>query len=217
MNTIAIVIICQVALLAIVWGLLSDKMGNIHLDVNKQLDAIQSGIDRVGDRVVDNSWNEPVTVESLREVIRSNGYTPDEPFEGADPTLVTFKVKDLIVRINAGHLPYLAFQLGFTLDMKDMDIELLHKASREVSDAMYLAKVSVTEDPGCIDFGSEVYCDSLAYLRDNFGRFLNIPFEAHERHRIAYARLREESKKAVEDMIASAFHKDHPDSGNDSI
>ena len=216
MNTIAIVIICQVALLVIVWGLLSDKMGNIHLDVNKQLDTIQSGIERVGDRVVDKSRNEPVTVESLRDVIRSNGYTPEEPVEEGDSTSVAFKVKDLFVRINASHLPFLSFQLGFTLDMRAMDVELLHRASREVSDSMYLAKVSVTEDPGAVVFQSEAYCDSLAYLRDNFERFLSIPFEAHEHHRNAYQRMLEESNKVVEDMVASAFHKDHPDKGNDS-
>ena len=60
-------------------------------------------------------------------------------------------------------------------------------------------------------FQGEMYCDSNAYLRNNFKRFVEMPFEAADYYGKVYNEMRENSRKAVEGIISSVFHKEKPD------
>lgn len=227
MSTIATILICQVVMLAIVLGLLLTQIDGIGQGLEKQ---IRLAGDRL-DRVLERNWKEedrapgeqtlflqgkmipanaPVTIEYIRDVIRSNGYEPKTPDLERCPTDVMFLVNDLIFRVNTNRLPYLALELGFAFDVKNMDLDLLYKSAREISDSMFVVKVSVREDTGVLLFQAEAYFDTVAYLFNNFRLLLNLTVEASERHRLSYDRMRVESAKAVEDIISSAFHKGAP-------
>ena len=187
--------ICQVLVLAIVSGLLFLKFTETRKETAP---------------AVETSWgDEPVTLESVQEVVRSNGYTLDDC--DGDPTDVTFMISDTRFRINARNLPFLSFEVGYLMEREEMDVDLMLKAAAKVTGTMYVAKAVLLESAGALVFQGEMYCDSNAYLRNNFKRFVEMPFEAADYYGKVYNEMRENSRKAVEGIISSVFHKEKPD------
>ena len=192
---ITALMICQVLVLAIVSGLLFLKFTEARKEAAP---------------AVETSWgDEPVTLESVQEVVRSNGYTLDDC--DGDPTDVTFMISDTRFRINARNLPFLSFEVGYLMEREEMDVDLMQKAAAKVTGTMYVAKAVLLESAGALVFQGEMYCDSNAYLRNNFKRFVEMPFEAADYYGKVYNEMRENSRKAVEGIISSVFHKEKPD------
>lgn len=192
---ITALMICQVLVLAIVSGLLFLKFTEARKETAP---------------AVETSWgDEPVTLESVQEVVRSNGYTLDDC--DGDPTDVTFMISDTRFRINARNLPFLSFEVGYLMEREEMDVDLMQKAAAKVTGTMYVAKAVLLESAGALVFQGEMYCDSNAYLRNNFKRFVEMPFEAANYYGKVYNEMRENSRKAVEGIISSVFHKEKPD------
>ena len=158
----------------------------------------------------------PVTVESVRGVLRENGYRPTGPdAEPNERQLLTFNIEDTKFNVDVTRLPFLILELGYSLDPAEEDIDLLNRAAYEVTSGIFIGKAIILGEGQAVVFQAEMLCDTEAHLRDNFRRYMDIVIETRRRFYDTYQKMREEKKKVVEDIMKSAFKTDDQDNGND--
>ena len=158
----------------------------------------------------------PVTVESVRDVLRENGYRPTGPdAEPNERQLLTFNIEDTKFHVDVTRLPFLVLELGYSLDPAEEDIDLLNRAAYEVTSGIFIGKAIILGEGQAVVFQAEMLCDTEAHLRDNFRRYMDIVIETRRRFYDTYQKMREEKKKVVEDIMKSAFKTDDQDNGND--
>ena len=158
----------------------------------------------------------PVTVESVRGVLRENGYRPTGPdAELNERQLLTFNIEDTKFHVDVTRLPFLILEVGYSLDPAEDDIDLLNRAAYEVTSGIIIGKAIVLGEGQAVVFQAEMLCDTEAHLKDNFRRYMDIVIETRRRFYDTYQKMREEKKKVVEDIMKSAFKTDDQDNGND--
>ena len=158
----------------------------------------------------------PVTVESVRGVLRENGYRPTGPdAEPNERQLLTFNIEDTKFHVDVTRLPFLVLELGYSLDPAEDDIDLLNRAAYEVTSGIFIGKAIILGEGQAVVFQAEMLCDTEAHLKDNFRRYMDIVIETRRRFFDTYQKMREEKKKVVEDIMKSAFKTDDQDNGND--
>lgn len=158
----------------------------------------------------------PVTVESVRGVLRENGYRPTGPdAEPNERQLLTFNIEDTKFHVDVTRLPFLILEVGYSLDPAEDDIDLLNRAAYEVTSGIIIGKAIVLGEGQAVVFQAEMLCDTEAHLKDNFRRYMDIVIETRRRFYDTYQKMREEKKKVVEDIMKSAFKTDDQDNGND--
>ena len=158
----------------------------------------------------------PVTVESVRGVLRENGYRPTGPdAEPNERQLLTFNIEDTKFHVDVTRLPFLVLELGYSLDPAEDDIDLLNRAAYEVTSGIFIGKAIILGEGQAVVFQAEMLCDTEAHLKDNFRRYMDIVIETRRRFFDTYQKMREEKKKVVEDIMNSAFKTDNQDNGND--
>ena len=157
----------------------------------------------------------PVTVESVRCVLRENGYRPTGPdAEPDERQLLTFNIEDTRFHVDVTRLPFLILELGYSLDPAKEDIDLLNRAAYEVTSGIFFGKAIILGEGQAVVFQAEMLCDTEAHLRDNFRRYMDIVGETRRRFYDTYQKLKEEKKQAVEDIMRSAFNSDGKENGN---
>lgn len=158
----------------------------------------------------------PVTIESVRGVLRENGYRPTGPdAEPNERQLLTFNIEDTKFHVDVTRLPFLVLELGYSLDPAEEDIDLLNRAAYEVTSGIFIGKAIILGEGQAVVFQAEMLCDTEAHLKDNFRRYMDIVIETRRRFYDTYQKMREEKKKVVEDIMKSAFKTDDQDNGND--
>lgn len=158
----------------------------------------------------------PVTVESVRGVLRENGYRPTGPdAEPNERQLLTFNIEDTKFHVDVTRLPFLVLELGYSLDPAEEDIDLLNRAAYEVTSGIFIGKAIILGEGQAVVFQAEMLCDTEAHLKDSFLRYMDIVIETRRRFYDTYQKMREEKKKVVEDIMKSAFKTDDQDNGND--
>ncbi|MBR0532761.1 MAG: hypothetical protein IJJ96_09145 [Bacteroidales bacterium] len=214
-------IFCVIAICVIVVVLFLFYRDRIHMvecqkDAGTKLDSLERTVDRLLVRMnkadetlrVLNTENQKiasqvkeknkqVTLESVRLAVRYNGFSPEIIGTHAKEwTIVSFKVEDTIIRIDTSRLPYLVFQLVYSLKLEDYDTELLSLAASEVTSRMIIGKVVLSLENKLLSFDAEMLCHSYHQLRDDFKGYLNILFETQSHFTETYERLKEEKEKA---------------------
>lgn len=237
--TNATVLFCLLALMAVLsltlWGryrsrILSDEasMLRYRIDSLQQQKDSNTRITRLEDKasvaapmtcVANPAGGEargPVTVESVRGVLRENGYRPTGPdAEPNERQLLTFNIEDTKFHVDVTRLPFLVLELGYSLDPAEDDIDLLNRAAYEVTSGIFIGKAIILGEGQAVVFQAEMLCDTEAHLKDNFRRYMDIVIETRRRFFVTYQKMREEKKKVVEDIMNSAFKTDNQDNGND--
>ena len=143
----------------------------------------------------------PVTVESVKTALRSNGLTPEAP-DADEPNIVSFKLNDTLFRLDASRLPFLTMELGYRTDPAEEDVELMKQAAAEVTTGIFIGKVSIYGEGQAVVFCAEWLCDSYTQLRDRLTKYLDIVCEAHKRFTEAYDRLKEEKRKREAELAS---------------
>lgn len=145
----------------------------------------------------DNKWlkeqreriNEPVTVdevdlrqldkESAMEAIRFNGFVPE-----ADERWITFMYQGEQYFIDAERFPVMLMMKHYNFAPKDYDMDLMHKAARQVSDDLIMAKVRFTceeEDEAGIFFQIAAIENKYGHFKDCLMRYISIIAESQAR------------------------------------
>ena len=156
----------------------------------------------------------PVTVESVRAVLRDNGFHPEGPDANSDNRQVlVFNIEDTRFHVDVTRLPFLTLELGYLMDPTEEDIDLLYRTAYEVTSGIFVGKAVILGEGQAVVFQVEMLCDTETHLRDNFRRYLDIVIETRRRFYDTYQKMREEKKKAVEDIMNSAFKTDNQDNG----
>ena len=143
----------------------------------------------------------PVTVESVKTALRSNGLTPEAP-DADEPNIVSFKLNDTLFRLDASRLPFLTLELGYRTDPAEEDAELMKQAAAEVTAGIFIGKVSIYGEGQAVVFCAEWLCDSYTQLRDRLTKYLDIVCEAHKRFSEAYEKLKEEKRKREAELAS---------------
>ena len=143
----------------------------------------------------------PLTSDSVRLAISQNGYTIENPVTQTNGHMVHFKVNDTVLRIETSHLPFMAIELGYSLDPSQEDVELMRQAAADVTAGIFIGKVIIYGDAKALAFNAELACDSYAQLRDNFKRYLDIIFDTQKRFTDTYNQLKEEKRQREEKMM----------------
>lgn len=148
------------------------------------------------------SANEPVTIASIREALRYNGYSPDDP-SSDDPDRVWFKIDDTNYCVDASKLPYVSLELGYNQESDEEDLELMKQAALDTSIGMYMVKISVT--PKNFVCRIDIFTDSYLYLRDTLRPQIDI-LEKGVRHFMdRYKALRDEKQQSSQEAINAAL------------
>lgn len=237
--TNATVLFCLLALMAVLsltlWGryrsrILSDEasMLRYRIDSLQQQKDSNTRITRLEDKasvaapmtcVANPASGEargPVTLESVRGVLRENGYRPTGPdAEPNERQLLTFNIEDTKFHVDVTRLPFLILEVGYSLDPAEDDIDLLNRAAYEVTSGIFIGKAIILGEGQAVVFQAEMLCDTEAHLKDNFRRYMDIVIETRRRFYDTYQKMREEKKKVVDDIMKSAFKTDDQDNGND--
>ena len=128
---------------------------------------IKKRSDELGDYYVgyidnDTSQNavdaRPLDKDTIVEAIRSNGYTSN-----IDDDSVEFSYRGDNYIIPVDRLPIIAVAKIFELDPNVENIDLMHKAARQVSDTMIIAKVLFGDDDSEIQFSYLLLVDYQYY------------------------------------------------------
>ena len=143
----------------------------------------------------------PVTVESVKTALMSNGFTLEAP-DADEPDIVSFMINDTVFRIDASHLPFLTLELGYRTDSMQVDVELMKQAAAEVTTGIFIGKVCIYGEGQAVVFSAEWLCDSYTQLRDRLTKYLDIVCEAHKRFTETYDKLKEEKRKREADLAS---------------
>ena len=115
-------------------------------DVEKGMDSLRRSVDRAfaglgtehhacgtasgnaGMETAEREMREkPVTMDSVLLALRKNGYSPENDRER--PGSIFFCADDTTFMIEAGHLPFLAIKLGYTVNLPPEEQELMRRAA----------------------------------------------------------------------------------------
>jgi hypothetical protein len=238
--TNATVLFCLLALMAVfsltLWGryrsrILSDEASMLRYRIDslqQQQKDSNTRISRLEDKasvaapmtcVANPAGGEargPVTLESVRGVLRENGYRPTGPdAEPNERQLLTFNIDDTKFHVDVTRLPFLILEVGYSLDPAEDDIDLLNRSAYEVTSGIFIGKAIILGEGQAVVFQAEMLCDTEAHLKDNFRRYMDIVIETRRRFYDTYQKMREEKKKVVDDIMKSAFKTNDQDNGND--
>ena len=144
----------------------------------------------------------PVTIESIREALRYNGYSPDDPASD-DPGRIWFKIDDTNYCVDATKLPYLSLELGFNQETDEEDLELMKQAALDTSMGMYMVKICVT--PKYYVCRIDILAESYLYLRDTLQRQVDILQEGIHHFMDKYKELRDEKQQSSQEAINAAL------------
>ena len=144
----------------------------------------------------------PVTIESLREALRCNGYSPDGPTSD-DPDRVWFKIDDTNYCVDASKLPYISLELGYNLESDEEDLELMKQAALDISMGMYMVKICVT--PKYYVCRIDILADSYRYLRDTLSQQVDILTRGIHHFMDRCKELREEKQRSSQEAIKAAL------------
>jgi len=145
-----------------------------------------------------------LSMDAVCAALRYNGFSPEIRNE-SEPHVVNFNINDTSFRIDTSHLPLLNLELGYSLDPAEEDAELMRRAAAGITAAIFIGKVSVYGDAQAVVFSAEWLCDSYSQLCDRFNKYLEIVCEAHKRFFENYNNMREEKRKAEEDLASRPF------------
>ena len=153
----------------------------------------------------------PLNLESVRIALRYNGFSPEISSTNLeDWQTVRFKIDDTFFRIDTSRLPYLTLDLGFRMNNKEEDLDLMYQAARDVTTGIFVGKVNILrgEEESAVVFQAEFIADNYLYFRDHFKEYLNIVIETHKRFFEVYNDLKEEKKKQLElvDQVMTQMH-----------
>lgn len=143
----------------------------------------------------------PMSSDSVRLAISPNGYTIENPDTQTNERVVHFKVNGAVLRIDTSHLPFMAIELGYSLDPSQEDVELMRQAAADVTTGIFIGKVIIYGDAKALAFNAELACDSYAQFRDDLKRYLDIIFDTQKRFTDTYNQLKEEKRKREEKMM----------------
>jgi hypothetical protein len=139
----------------------------------------------------------------VRTAIRYNGFSPEIIDTHLDEwQTVKFKIGDTQFRVDTSRLPFLTLDLGYSLDQEKEDAALLERAAAEVTVGIFIGKAYVLGGGQAVVFNAEFLCDSYLSLRDNFKKYLDIVIETQKRFFETYNRLKEEKRRAQEDILS---------------
>ena len=171
---------------------------------------IKKRSDELGDYYVgyiDNDMSQnavdarPLDKDTIVEAIRSNGYTSN-----IDDDSVEFSYRGDNYIIPVDRLPIIAVAKIFGLDSNVENIDLMHKAARQVSDTMIIAKVLFGDDDSEIHFEISAFENKYGHFRDCLPKYVEIIDEAHSRFMRIYKDLEAKGKEelTVEPRISSS-------------
>ena len=162
---------------------------------------IKKRSDELGDYYVgyidnDTSQNavdaRPLDKDTIVEAIRSNGYTSN-----IDDDSVEFSYRGDNYIIPVDRLPIIAVAKIFGLDPNVENIDLMHKAARQVSDTMIIAKVLLGDDDSEIHFEISAIENKYGHFRDCLPKYVEIIDEAHSRFMWIYKDLGTKGKEEL--------------------
>lgn len=190
--------------------------------LQQQLNDTQSRISRLEEKAAPafpetdaEEAKAPLTVDSVRTALRKNGFHPEGPDANPEERqLLAFNIQDTRFHVDVTRLPFLSLELGYSLDPATEDIDLLYKAAYEVTSGIFVGKAVILGEGQAVLFQAEMMCDSYVHLRDNFKRYLDIVIETQKRFYDTYQKLKDEKKRAVEDIMNSAFNTDGKEGGD---
>ena len=146
--------------------------------------------------------SEPATIESIREALRYNGFSPDAP-SSDDPDRVWFKIDDTNYCVDASKLPYLSLELGYNQESDEEDLILMKQAALDTSMGMYMVKICVT--PKYYVCRIDILADSYLYLRDTLSQQVDILIKGIHHFMDRYKELRDEKKQSSQEAINAAL------------
>ena len=233
MGANSIIIICLViALVACIVALAArpNKVETYQVArYEGRLDAIQRSMDTVHERLAgiektgkylmkasvkeaapeSEAEKKPLGIESVRTAIRYNGFSPMIIDTHRDEwQIVKFKIDDTQFRVDTSRLPLLTLELGYSLEPHKEDMALLERAVAEVTAGIFIGKAYVLGGGQAVVFNAEFLCDSYLSLRDNFKKYLDIVIETQKRFCDTYARLKEDKRKAQDDILSKVAPTD---------
>ena len=172
---------------------------------------IKKRSDELGDYYVgyidnDTSQNavdaRPLDKDTIVEAIRSNGYTSN-----IDDDSVEFSYRGDNYIIPVDRLPIIAVAKIFGLDPNVENIDLMHKAARQVSDTMIIAKVLFGDDDSEIHFEISAIENKYGHFRACLPKYVEIIDEAHSRFMWIYKDLGTKGKEELtEEPRISSSH-----------
>ena len=172
---------------------------------------IKKRSDELGDYYVgyidnDTSQNavdaRPLDKDTIVEAIRSNGYTSN-----IDDDSVEFSYRGDNYIIPVDRLPIIAVAKIFELDPNVENIDLMHKAARQVSDTMIIAKVLFGDDDSEIHVEISAIENKYGHFRDCLPKYVEIIDEAHSRFMWIYKDLGTKGKEELtEEPRISSSH-----------
>lgn len=145
----------------------------------------------------------PLTIESIRNALRFNGFSPEIP-DTHEPYVVHFNIGDTKYRLNAEHLPFLSIGVGYGLGNEPKeDVALMRQAAADVTSRMFIGKAYILGDAEAIIFSVEMLCDSYMHLRNNLKQYLDILSEIYKRFYEAHEALKKRRKEEREAKVQS--------------
>ncbi len=236
--TNAIVLVCFLLILAVISLYSRFRSQSRHVDdangllrfridtLQQQLKNSESRISRIEEKTnaapavadgakTDNGESKtPLTVDSVRRALRENGFRPEGPdTDAGDRQLVVFNIENTRFHVDVTRLPFITLELGYSMDPLKEDIDLLYRAAYEVTAGVFVGKAVILGEGQAVVFQAEMMCDSYTHLKDNFRRYLDIVIETHRRFYDTYQKMKEEKKRAVEDIMNSAFNANGKENG----
>lgn len=197
-STLTLIILGLMLLLWIVSLLRDDRA--------KQLEALKQQLQDINLSLqgIDKSSQTPLTVDTVKRVLRDHGFVP-EVSDPENPSTFYFFCDGRRYHLRADCLPYIAIGLVFVQKPEEEDLELLREASVYVSKTIYgvTATIYPAEDKLVIVLASDIYADSCQYLDKNIRFFVAAVESASRYFSDHYCRLREE--KSAQEVVNGAW------------
>ena len=146
----------------------------------------------------------PLTVDTVKRILRDHGFVP-EVSDPEDPSTMYFFYNSRRYRLQANGLPYITIGLVFGLKPEEEDLELLGEASIYVSKTIYgvTATVFPVDDKLVVAFNSDIYADTDQYLHKHIRFFVEAVDNAGRYFFGHYCHLREE--KSAQEVFNGAW------------
>ena len=154
--------------------------------------------------------NKPATLESILDVLRNNGYSPEleDPYHDGTRT-IKLKLGPMIFQIDPTDLPYLKISTACQMNHDTDDIVLMYQAANEVNSSVMIGKVIIIEYSPMVLFNVEMICDSDLYFRNYFKTFMDITFNTVN-HFLRYYDILTDKDKRIQKALKAKEQDELP-------
>jgi hypothetical protein len=145
--------------------------------------------------------NKPATIESLLDVLRYNGYSPEleDTYHNGDMT-IKFKQGPMLFKIDPTNLPYLTISTACRMNHDTDDINIMYQAANEVNSSVKVGKVIIIEYYPLVLFNVEMLCNTDMYFRNKFKTFMDIIFNTVD-HFLSYYDILTDKNKMIQKAL----------------